>query len=67
MVLQMIREGALKWMGPFLGCVFMRFLRNRSYFIFWRTSPPEMHTSSHLTITCDNANMCQNAVWIALW
>lgn len=51
MVLQIILEGARKWMGPFLGCVFIRFLKNRSYLAFCLTSPPEMHISSHLTIT----------------
>lgn len=52
MVLHMILEGALKWIGPFEGFVFIRLFRKRSYFIRWRTSPPEMHTSSHRTITC---------------
>ena len=47
-----IFEGARKWMGPWLGCVFMRLRRNLSYFIFCRTSPPEMQISSHLTTAC---------------
>ena len=52
MVRARIFEGARKWMGPWLGCVFMRFRRNLSYFIFCRTSPPEMQISSHLTTAC---------------
>ena len=51
MVLHKILEGARKWMGPWEGFVFMRLRRNRRYFIFWRTSPPERHISSHLTTT----------------
>lgn len=35
-----MREGARKWMGPFLGAVSMRLRRKRSYFAFCRTSPP---------------------------
>ena len=51
-VLHIILEGARKWMGPFLGCVFILFRRKRSYLAFCLTSPPEMTVSSHLTITC---------------
>ena len=51
MVRQRIFEGALKWMGPFLGCVFMRLRRKRSYFIFCRTMPPDMQISSARTST----------------
>lgn len=46
-----MREGARKWKGPLVGLVFIRFCRKRSYFIFWRTRPPEMVISSARTIT----------------
>ena len=39
-------------MGPLRGLLFMRLRRKRSYFIFWRTRPPEMLISSHRTSTC---------------
>lgn len=51
MVRQRIFEGALKWIGPWEGLVFMRFLKNLKYFIFCLTNPPEMQISSHLTTT----------------
>lgn len=47
-----MREGARKWKGPRVGLVFMRLRRKRSYFIFWRTRPPEMVISSARTTTC---------------
>jgi hypothetical protein len=52
MVLQRIRAGARKWIGPLLGLVFILFLRNLKYFIFCLTSPPDKHISSHRTTTC---------------
>ncbi len=51
-VLQKMRDGARKWNGPRVGLVFMRLRRKRSYFIFWRTRPPEMVMSSQRTTTC---------------
>ena len=64
MVLHRILEGALKWMGPLLGCVFMRLRRKRWYFIFCRTMPPEMQIASDLTITCTSAALAQqSATW----
>lgn len=51
MVLQRIRAGARKWIGPLLGLVFILFLRNLKYFIFCLTSPPDKHISSHRTTT----------------
>lgn len=39
-------------MGPWDGCVFILFLRNRSYFIFCRVRPPDMQIASVLTTTC---------------
>ncbi len=47
-----MRDGARKWNGPFCGLEFIRLRRKRSYFIFCRTSPPEMVISSARTITC---------------
>ena len=70
MVRQIILDGARKWMGPFLGCVFILFLKNRSYFAFCLTSPPDMQTSSHLTITCNNPSLVltiqslQGEIWM---
>lgn len=51
MVRQRILEGARKWMGPWEGLVFILLRRNLKYFIFWRTRPPDMQISSHLTTT----------------
>ena len=48
-------------MGPWLGCVFMRLRRNLSYFIFCRTSPPEMQISSHLTTACSQRRVLFSA------
>ena len=39
-------------MGPWDGCVFILFLRNRSYFIFCLVRPPDMQIASVLTTTC---------------
>lgn len=52
MVLHKIRAGARKWIGPLLGLVFILFLKNLRYFIFWRTRPPDKQISSHRTTTC---------------
>jgi hypothetical protein len=52
MVLHRIRAGARKWIGPLLGLVFILFLKNRKYFIFCLTRPPDKQISSHRTTTC---------------
>ena len=60
MVLHKILDGARKWIGPCDGCVFIRFLRNLSYFIFCLVRPPDMQISSVLTTTC--ARMTRSAM-----
>lgn len=51
MVRHRILAGARKWIGPWEGLVFIRFLKNLMYFIFCLTNPPDMQISSHLTTT----------------
>ena len=53
MVRHRILLGARKWYGPRLGLVTVRLARKRSYFICWRTMPPEIAISSVRTATCN--------------
>ena len=61
-VLHRMRAGALKWIGPLLGFVFMRFLKNLKYFIFCLTRPPDKQISSDRTTTwCHQTHSLQNS------
>lgn len=66
-VLQKMREGARKCQGPArCGLVLCFLRRKRSYFILWRTRPPEMLISSHLVTTCKRKGLsvCFAAGWL---
>ena len=53
-----MREGARKWMGPFLGLVFMRLRRNSAYLTLLRYTEEEersKYQTTHSMHTCSNS------------